>query len=106
MTTIVLATNIPSNINTLERLFFWNSLALNATIGASTFNLDGTNEGGRTPYISINEGRATGDGKKYAQIIAYVPLDARIDNNGLNQRPWMYAEDISNNAFPAGYSAT
>jgi hypothetical protein len=106
MTAIVLATNIPSNINTLERLFFWAALALNATIGSASFNLDGTNDGGRTPHVLINEGRATGDGKKYAQIIAYVPLDPRIDNNGLNQRPWMYAEDISSNAFPAGYSAT
>ena len=106
MTAIVLTTNIPSNINTLERLFFWNALALNATIGAHSFNLDGTNEGGRTPHISIHEGRATGDGKKYAQIIAYVPLDHRIDNNGLNQRPWMYAEDISSNAFASGYQST
>jgi len=105
MTTIVLATNIPSSINTLERLFFWGALAMNAAFGSSTFNLDGTNEGGRTPYITINEGRATGDGKKYAQIIAYVPIDHRIDNNGLNQRPWLYAEDISNNAFPTGYSS-
>ncbi|TRU49673.1 MAG: hypothetical protein EWV91_07285 [Microcystis aeruginosa Ma_QC_Ca_00000000_S207] len=106
MTAIVLASNIPSNITSLERLFFWAALVLNATIGASSFNLDGTNEGGRTPHISISEGRATGDGKKYAQIIAYIPLDERIDNNGLNQRPWMYAEDISGNAFPSGYSAT
>jgi hypothetical protein len=105
MTTIVLATNIPSSINTLERLFFWNALAMNAAFGAATFNLDGTNEGGRTPHITINEGRATGDGKKYAQIIAYVPIDHRIDNNALNQRPWLYAEDISNNAFPTGYSS-
>jgi len=106
MTTIVLSTNIPSAINTLERLFLWGALAMNATFGSATFNLDGTNEGGKTPHITINQGRATGDGKKYAQIIAYVPLDPRIDNNGLNQRPWMYAEDISSNAFPAGYSAT
>jgi hypothetical protein len=106
MTAIVLATNIPSNINTLERLFFWNALVMNATFGAATFNLDGTNDGGRTPYISIDEGRAPGDGKKYARIIAYVPLDPRIDNNGLNQRPWMYAEDISSNAFPSGYQST
>jgi hypothetical protein len=105
MTNIVLATNIPSSINTLERLFFWNALVMNATFGAATFNLDGTNEGGRTPHITINEGRATGDGKKYAQIIAYVPIDPRIDNNGLSQRPWLYAEDISNNAFPTGYSS-
>jgi hypothetical protein len=106
MTAIVLTTNIPSNINTLERLFFWNALALNATIGSHSFNLDGTNEGGRTPHISIDEGRATGDGKKYARIIAYLPLDPRIDNNGLNQRPWMYAEDISSNAFASGYQST
>jgi hypothetical protein len=33
----------------------------------------------------------------------YVPLDPQIDNNGLNQRPWMYAEEISNNPYPSGY---
>ncbi|MDB9420478.1 hypothetical protein PN467_08070 [Microcystis aeruginosa CS-563/04] len=106
MTTIALSTDIPSNINTLERLFFHVSLALNATIGAATFNLDGTADGGRTPHISINRGRATGDGKEYAQIIAYIPVDARIDNNALNQRPWQYAEEISSNAYPIGYRAT
>jgi hypothetical protein len=106
MTTIALSTDIPNNINTLERLFFHVSLALNATIGATTFNLDGTADGGRTPHISITEGRATGNGKKYSKIVAYIPLDERIDNNGLNQRPWMYAEEISNNLYPAGYRAT
>jgi hypothetical protein len=106
MTTISIATDIPTNINTLERLFFHVALALNATIGAATFNLDGTNEGGRTPHITVNRGRATGNGDTYAQIIAYIPLDERIDNNGLNQRPWMYAEEISNNAYPSGYRAT
>ena len=106
MTTIVLATNIPTNINTLERLFFWNALALNATIGATAFNLDGTAEGGRTPHISISQGRASGDGKTYVQIIAYIPVDERINNNGLNQRPWQYASEISNNLFPSGYSST
>jgi hypothetical protein len=106
MTTISIGTDIPTNINTLERLFFHAALTLNATIGATTFNLDGTNEGGRTPNITINRGRATGDGKEYAQIIAYIPIDERINNNGLNQRPWLYAEEISNNAYPSGYRAT
>jgi hypothetical protein len=106
MTTIVRNNDIPENINTLERLFFHVALAMNATVGASTFNLDGTAEGGRTPYISINQGRATGDGETYAQIIAYIPLNPQISNNGLNQRPWMYANEISNNAYPAGYRLT
>jgi hypothetical protein len=106
MTTIVRNNDIPENINTLERLMFHVALAMNATVGASTFNLDGTAEGGRTPYISINRGRATGDGEEYAQIIIYIPVDNRIDNNGLNQRPWMYAKEISNNAYPAGYRLT
>ena len=106
MTTISIGTDIPTNINTLERLFFHVALTLNATIGATTFNLDGTADGGRTPHIVVNRGRASGNGKEYAQIVAYLPIDVRIDTNALNQRPWMYAEEISNNTYPSGYRAT
>lgn len=106
MTTIVRNTDIPENINTLERMVFHNLLAIQATIGASTFNLDGTAEGGRTPYISVNQGRATGDGLMYVQGIIYLPVDEQIFTNGLNQRPWMYAREISNNPYPAGYRLT
>lgn len=106
MTTIVRNNDIPENINTLERLTVHVLSALKATIGNSTFNLDGTAEGGRTPYVTINKGVAAGDGQMYFQAFLYIPLDERIDNNGLSQRPWMYAEEISNNAFPAGYRLT
>ena len=106
MTTIVRNDDIPQNINTLERLTVHVVSALKATIGGSTFNLDGTNEGGRTPYVSINRGEASGDGELYFQAFIYIPLDAQINNNGLNQRPWMYAKEISNNAYPAGYRLT
>lgn len=106
MTTIVRNNDIPQNINTLERLVAHVLLALKATIGETTFNLDGTNEGGRTPHIAINMGEASGDGKLYLQAFVYIPMDTRIRNNGLNQRPWMYADEISNNAYPEGYRLT
>lgn len=106
MTTIVRNDDIPQNINTLERLIVHTLSALKATIGSTTFNLDGTNEGGRTPYITINKGTATGDGVMYFQAFVYIPLNPQIENDGLNQRPWMYANEISNNAYPAGYRLT
>ncbi|MBE9264088.1 hypothetical protein IQ224_18715 [Microcystis sp. LEGE 00066] len=107
MTTIVLASNIPSNINTLERLIAHQLMALKATIGNTTFNLDSTEKGGRTPYITLNTGEATeGDGQLYLQAFVYLPLDTQIRNNALNQRPWMYAKEISNNNYPAGYNLT
>lgn len=43
MTTIVRNDDIPQNINTLERLTVHVISALKATIGSTTFNLDGTN---------------------------------------------------------------
>ena len=106
MTIIARNTDIPENINTLERLIVHNLLAFKAAIGNTTFNLDGTNEGGRTPYITVNQGTATGDGKLYFQAFVYIELNPQISNNGLNQRPWMYAEEASNNAYPAGYRLT
>lgn len=107
MTTIVPSTDIPSNINTLERLTVHVLLALKATIGSSTFNLDGTPENGRTPYVTVRQGEASsGDEELYFQAFVYIPLDKQINNDGLNQRPWMYAQEISNNAYPAGYRLT
>ena len=53
MTTIVRNDDIPQNINTLERLIVHSLLALKATVGGATFNLDGTNVGGRTPHVTI-----------------------------------------------------
>lgn len=106
MTTIVRNDDIPQNINTLERLTIHVLSALKATIGNTTFNLDGSAEGGRTPFVSINKGVAPGDGRQFFQAIVYIPLNPQIDNNGLNQRPWMYAEEISNNPYPPGYRLT
>ena len=103
MTTIARNTDIPENINTLERLIVHTLSALKATIGNTGFNLDGSAEGGRTPYVTINKGTATGDGRLYFQAFVYIPLNSLIENNGSSQRPWMYAEEISNNAYPAGY---
>lgn len=107
MTTIVTSTDIPSNINTLERLLMHVVLAAKATIGASTFNLDGSPTGSRTPFITTRQGDAVGgDEQLYFQAFIYLPLDNKIENNQLNQRPWMYANEISNNVYPAGYRLT
>lgn len=107
MTALTIASNIPTNINTLERLIAHSLMALKATIGNSVFNLDGTETGGRTPFITLNTGEATaGDGNLYLQAFVYIPLNPQIRNNGLNQRPWMYANEISNAAYPTGYNVT
>ena len=107
MTALTISSNIPTNINTLERLIAHSLMALKATIGNSVFNLDSTEAGGRTPYITLNTGEATaGDGNLYLQAFVYIPLNPQIRNNGLNQRPWMYANEISNAAYPTGYNLT
>lgn len=108
MTTILLTgstPDIPTNINTLERVIFHNALALQAAIGSATFNLD-NGEGSQTLYCTINKGPVPTIGKQMVYVGIYLPLDSDIDSDAKNQRPWMYAEEISNNAYPVAFRAS
>jgi hypothetical protein len=95
--------SVPTNINTLERLLFHSTSAAQAAWGGLTFKLDDNNP--QVPWITMSDGYVLAQAKKLVKVELYLPINGQIDNNGLNQRPWMYAEEISNNAYPAGFNA-
>jgi hypothetical protein len=103
MTAITVASDIPNNINTLERLILHNARCLENVIGGATFNLDG-GPNARNPYVTIVSSPARGDGLDYTAIYIFLPMDPTFRSG--TARPWMYANEISNNAYPAAFRAT
>jgi hypothetical protein len=90
MTALSLA-DIPSNINTYERLAFWvvqclqntsNGEEVNAVIGE-----------GSVPLAQAQIAR-TADGRDRAVLVVYLPI-VYADLNSETEKTWMAASDIS-----------
>jgi hypothetical protein len=87
---------IPSNINTYERLAFWVIQCLqNISNGEEVNAVQGE---GSVPIAQAQVAK-TADGRDRAVLVAYVPIDFAALNDP-NERTWMAAQDISN-AAPA-----
>ncbi|BAY77950.1 hypothetical protein NIES25_44200 [Nostoc linckia NIES-25] len=100
MTAINLATQIPSQINTLEKLHMWSAMALNAC----------------NPTMSVIEG--VGYTERAAQQgIFWVAADSKyrgiyrvslhISDSYLSggAKLWTYANELSNTAIPTAFTA-
>lgn len=100
MTTINLATSIPSNIATLEQLHVWTGLSLgylNPTLAV----LESANNPQKSVQTQIFQ---AADDYNYLLIRSLI----RYDPNFVSDRTkklWMFAQDLSNVALPAGFSA-
>lgn len=100
MSSLVIATSIPTNINTLETLIAWAGLTYAFT----------------TPTLSVNESLNNPQKVAQAQIFqdatnayrilvrASLPLDPTFVSDR-SKKLWMFAQESSNVAIPAGYSA-
>lgn len=98
MTSINLATDIPSNINTLEKLVTWGISALNAT----------------NPTATAVEGQGYTEQAAQAGVF-YVPSAAKhrflgrvsLEYDPLylggGQKPWQFAVELSQTAIPAAF---
>jgi hypothetical protein len=87
---------IPSNINTYERLAFWVIQCLqNISNGEEVNAVQGE---GSVPIAQAQIAK-TADGRDRAVLVAYVPIDFAALNDP-DERTWMAALDISN-AAPA-----
>ncbi|MEH2139907.1 glucose-6-phosphate dehydrogenase [Nostoc sp.] len=100
MTAINIATDIPSQIDTLEKLHMWSALALFAI----------------NPSITVIEGvgyteRAAQAGTFWVQAdaktrgIFRASLEISPDYLSGSNKPWTYAQPISNTALPASFKA-
>jgi hypothetical protein len=87
---------IPSNINSYERLAFWVIQCLQNTSNGEEINAV---QGEGSVPIAQAQIAKTADGRDRAILVAYVPIDFAALNDP-DQRTWMAAQDLSN-AAPA-----
>lgn len=100
MTAINIATQIPSQITTLEQLHAWSGMALFAL----------------NPTLTVIEGvgyteRATQSGTYWVAADSKTRLITRtslaVSQNALSAdgKPWTFVQELSNTALPANFSA-
>lgn len=90
MTALNLA-NIPSNINTYERLLVWAAQACVSIANGQVLNV--TQGDPSVPLVQVAVG-VTADNKDRFIVSAYLPLNMSELNSGA-QKTWMSAMDIS-----------
>lgn len=101
MTTITIASSIPSNINTLEKLTAWSILASNALAGG----LEVLETAGEAP-ISVAIASISQAADDTYRLSARLSL--RLNANYMSDRSqklWQFAEEWSSAALPAAFSA-
>lgn len=90
MTALTLA-NIPSNINTYERLAFWVAQCLQSSAGSQEVLVTQNSEPQPVAYAQLGR---TADGQDRAICVLYIPID-RAELNSDTEKTWMAATDIS-----------
>lgn len=83
--------NIPSNINTYERLAVWCCQCLQSSANGETVNVVA---GGASQPIAQVQVAVTADNQERFILTAYVPVDMD-DLNDPDEKTWMAAQDIS-----------
>lgn len=83
--------NIPSSINTYERLFIWSAQCLQSIANGAQVNAV---PGVASVPLAQVQVAVTADNQDRFVVSAYVPCDRDGLNSG-TQKTWMAAEDIS-----------
>lgn len=100
MTAINIATDIPSQINTLEKLFVWAGLAL-ANINPSASAVEGVGYTERVSQAGVFYVAA--DNKYRALVRGSIQMSPDYLAGGAKM--WTYAQEISNTTLPATFKA-
>lgn len=90
MTAITLA-NIPSGINTYERLLAWAAMACQSIANGQQVNV--VENGGGQPQVQVTVGK-TADNVDRFIIVAYMPINYNELHSGTT-KTWMAATDIA-----------
>jgi hypothetical protein len=98
MTAINIATDIPSQINTLEKLYVWAALAL-ANINPQVTAIEGVGYTERCAQAGIFYVAA--DNKYRALLRGSIQVSA--DHLAGGAKNWTYAQELSNDPLPAIY---
>lgn len=100
MTTINLASDIPSQINTVEKLAAWCSQVL-ATINPSATAIEGV---GYTERVAQSGVFYVAADNKYRRLIR-LSLEVSPDHEAGGLKPWQYTQEISNTPIPAAFKS-
>lgn len=100
MTTINLATDIPSNINTVEKLAAWCSQVL-ANLNPSATAIEGV---GYTERVAQSGIFYVAADNKYRRLIR-LSLEISPDFEAGGLKPWQYAQEVSNTPIPAAFKS-
>lgn len=100
MTAINLATDIPSQINTVEKLAAWCSQVL-ANLNPSATAIEGV---GYTERIAQSGTFYVAADNKYRRLIR-LSLEVSPDFEAGGQKPWQYVQEISNTPIPAAFKS-
>ena len=100
MTALVLS-EIPSSINSFERLAFWVIQCLQNTSNGEEINAV---QGEGSVPIAQAQVAKTADGRDRAILVAYVPINYAALNDP-EEKTWMAAQDLSNAAPAAVFLA-
>ena len=86
--------DIPSNINTYERLFVWAGQCLQSIANGQTSSV--VENTGAVPTAQVQTGVLADNTDRFI-VTSYVPLD-RDALNDADNKTWMAAKDISESA--------
>jgi hypothetical protein len=100
MTAINIATDIPSQINTLEKLAVWCNMAL-FNINPATVAIEGVGYSERTSQANIFYIAA--DAKH--RFIGRQSIQMSPDYISGSGKQWTFAQEISNTALPANFKS-
>lgn len=100
MTAIVLASSIPSNINTLERIHAWSAHAL-ASVNPSLGVLETSDRAEKVAQAAIFQ---AADNTYRVLSRACIPSAAAYMNDR-TVKIWMHAQEVSNVTLPAGFTS-
>lgn len=100
MSALVIGTQVPTNINTVETMVAWSGLTL-AFLNPTLSVLETANNSQRMAQAQIFQ---AADDTYRLLIRASIPLDAAFISDR-TKKLWMFAKEASNLVIPAGYSA-
>ncbi|MGB9774559.1 MAG: glucose-6-phosphate dehydrogenase [Bacteroidota bacterium] len=99
MTSLNLANQIPSNINTLERLHIWSGYAL-AFVNPSLGVLETPERAEKVAQAAIFQ---AADNTYRVLLRACLPVDQSFMNDS-SKKMWMFGQEVSNVALPTAFT--
>lgn len=99
MSSLVISTSIPTNINTLERSLAWAGL-LYSVVNPTLSVLETANNPQKVAQAQIFE---AADNTYRLLVRATIPLDSAFISDR-SQKLWMFGQETSNTAIPAAFT--